>query len=163
MGTDNILIAGTNRPVQKQRFTKGWTKARRVRFLDHVAATCNVREATEVVGLSQASVYALRRRDPGFAEQWRMALLAGYDRLEAELLRKAISALDDVAIGDPDKVVGGPISVEQAMRILDRHQNFARSKGPMVRETRVHATQAETDAELLKRLKTLKRRHERRA
>ncbi len=163
METGSILIAGGSRPIQKQRFTKGWTKARRERFLDHVAATCNVREATEIVGLSQCGLYALRRRDPAFAEQWRMALLAGYDRLEAELLRKAISALDGIAIGDPDKVVAGPVSIEQAIKILDRHQHVLRASGSAVRESRHHATQAETDAELIKRLKALKQRHEKRA
>ncbi len=155
-------MTGANRPIQQQRFTKGWTKERRERFLDHVAATCNVREATEIVGLSQCGLYALRRRDPVFAEQWRMALLTGYDRLEAELLRKAISALDGVAIGDPDKVIAGPVTIEQAIKILDRHQHVLKS-GSAVRESRHQATQAETDAELIKRLDAMKKRHEKRA
>jgi hypothetical protein len=155
---ESIVIAATNRPLQKQRFTKGWTKARRERFLDHVAATCNVRAAAEEVGMSQCGLYALRRRDSEFAEQWRMALLAGYDRLEAELLRKAISAMDGVAIGDPDKVVAGPVSIEQAIKILDRHQHVLRASGSAVRESRHRATQAETDAELIKRLTALKKR-----
>ncbi len=123
MAREEVLTTGTNRPVQTQRTAKGWTPSRREQFLDHVAATCNVRAATEAVGLSQASVYALRRRDAAFAAQWRMALLAGYDRLEEMLVSKAIAVLEGVAVGDPDKVVCGAISVEQAIKLLDRHRS----------------------------------------
>jgi hypothetical protein len=163
MGKDVIVLAGTNRRIQQQRFTKGWTQARRERFLDHVAATCNVREATEVVGLSQAGLYALRRRDPVFAEQWRMALLAGYDRLEAALVRTAIAALDGVAVGDPDKIVCQPVTVEQAIKLLDRHQAMIGRRGTIPRDHARRATQEETDAMLLERLKAFKRRLEREA
>lgn len=161
MAREQVLTTGTNRPVQQQRTDKGWTPTRRERFLDHVAATCNVRAATEAVGLSQASVYALRRRDAAFAAQWRMALLAGYDRLEEMLVAKAISALEGVAVGDPDKVVSGAISVEQAIKLLDRHRSVVKG-GTGHRESQLRATQAETDAMLIARIKSMRGKQERR-
>ncbi len=162
MEQEKVLTSGGRRPVQQQRIAGGWTPSRRAQFLDHVAATCNVRAATEAVGLTQASVYALRRRDVAFAEQWRMALLAGYDRLEEMLVSKAIAALEDVPVGDPDKVVTGPISVEQAIRLLDRHQALVKA-GAGRREAQLRATQAETDAMLIKRIKAMRGKLERRA
>ena len=162
MAREEVLTSGGNRPVQQQRTHKGWTPSRRERFLDHVAATCNVRAATEAVGLSQSSVYALRRRDPAFAAQWRMALLAGYDRLEEMLVSKAISVLEGVAVGDPDTVVCGAISVEQAIKLLDRHRSIVKG-GSGHREQRYRATQAETDAMLIARIKAMRGRQERRA
>ncbi|MDJ0278947.1 hypothetical protein QLH51_19350 [Sphingomonas sp. 2R-10] len=162
MDREEVLTSGGNRPVQKQRIAAGWTPSRRERFLDHVAATCNVRAATEAVGLSQASVYALRRRDPAFAEQWRMALLTGYDRLEAILVSKAIAALEGVQVGDPDAVVAGAISVEQAIKLLDRHRAVVRP-GSGRREAQLRATQAETDAMLIARIKAMRGKQERRA
>ncbi|KQN80122.1 hypothetical protein ASE90_09995 [Sphingomonas sp. Leaf67] len=161
MEREKVLTSGGRRPVQQQRIAAGWTPSRRAQFLDHVAATCNVRAATEAVGLTQASVYALRRRDVAFAEQWRMALLAGYDRLEEMLVSKAIAALEDVPAGDPDKVVTGPISVEQAIRLLDRHQALVK-QGTGRREAQLRATQAETDAMLIKRIKAMRGKLERR-
>lgn len=162
MAREQVLTTGSNRPVQQQRMDKGWTPSRRERFLDHVAATCNVRAATEAVGLSQASVYALRRRDPAFAAQWRMALLAGYDRLEEMLVSKAIAVLEGVTVGDPDTVVCGAITIEQAIRLLDRHRSIVKG-GSGHREQRSRATQAETDAMLIARIKAMRGKQERRA
>lgn len=162
MSKEEVLAEGCSRPVQLRRATKGWTQGRREQFLDHVAATCNVRAAAEAIGLSQNSVYALRRRDPAFAAQWRMALLAGYDRLEEMLLAKAIAVLDGVAVGDPDRVVTGAISVEQAIKLLDRHRSIVKG-GSGHREQRFRATQAETDAVLIARIKAMRGRQETRA
>ncbi len=160
MDDDVVLRAGRNRVLQKRRIPGGWTKARRIRFLDHLAATCNVRAAVETVGLSMSSLYAMRRRDDAFAEEWRMALLAGYDRLEGELLRKAIAVLNDDVIGDPDHVVTGPVSVEQAIKLLDRHHAMRKKDGPPDRHQSFRATQAETDAMLMKRIRALRLQRE---
>jgi len=161
MDGEEVLTTGANRPVQKQRIAQGWTLSRRERFLDHVAATCNVRAATEAVGLSQASVYALRRRDPAFAEQWRMALLTGYDRLEAILVAKAIAALEGVEAGDPDAVVSGTIGVEQAIKLLDRQRAVVKP-GTGRRQAQLRATESETGAMLIARRKAMRGKQARR-
>lgn len=79
--------------VRKPR-ADGWTKTARATFLLHLAATCNVKASCKAAGKNLAGLYRLRARDPGFAREWELALEAGYQRLEAELLRRAMG--DDV-------------------------------------------------------------------
>lgn len=162
MEREEKLGNSARREVQIWRTSRGWTQQRRERFLDHLAATCNVTAAVEAVGLSITTVYALRRRDPAFAEQWRMALLAGYDRLEEMLLRKAIAALEGVEAGDPDKVVAGPMTVEQAIRLLNR--NSALAKPSRQRPTSFsRASEAQTNALLIQRIKAMRGKLDHRA
>ncbi len=59
-------------------------------FLDSLALGGNVRQAAEAAGGTHDSAYALRRRDPAFAEGWDAAVATVYARLEAELLARAI-------------------------------------------------------------------------
>lgn len=163
MGHELTFRGGRGRPVQMRRQKQGWTAARRDRFLDLVAATCNVRLAAEEIGLTLASVYALRRREPEFGERWRMALLAGYDRLEGELLRKSIHALEDGVDGtnDPDTLVKGPVTFDQAMSLLERHRKLlAQGERPVRRAGYKEATEAETNEALEKKLASLRRKRE---
>ncbi|KQM57910.1 MULTISPECIES: hypothetical protein [unclassified Sphingomonas] len=166
MASDSVIRSGTNRPLQRRHVTHGWTDARRATFLDHIAATCNLATSLTAVGMTKTGLYALRRRDPVFAEQLRSAMLVGYERLEAELLRKAVAAFEDGDTGGAEKgdVIVEPMSVDQAMRLLERYQTSQKgSGGPGVREVRHRATQAETDAMLLEQLRILRRQREKRA
>ncbi len=165
MDRETTIAAGTNRPVQRRCKTHGWTDTRRAKFLDHLAASCNVLASCEAVGMTKPGLYALRNRDPVFAGQFRAALLVGYERLEAELLRKAVALFEgDVASGDGqcDAVVG-QITVDQAIKLLDRHHAVLKRDDTARREIPHRATQAETDAMLSARLKALKLRHEAKA
>lgn len=51
-----------------------WTHESRVRFLDHLAASGDVRAAARSCGLSRQSVYRLRARDRVFAQAWDVVL-----------------------------------------------------------------------------------------
>ena len=62
-------------------------------FLDHLAMTSNVAASARAAGVSSARAYALRRRHPGFHDQWQAALAEGFARLEAELLAEALRAV----------------------------------------------------------------------
>ena len=66
-----------------------WTTDKRARFLAHLAATCNVSASAKAVGIHNANVYALRRRDPDFAAAWAEAIEAGYARIEMMLIERA--------------------------------------------------------------------------
>lgn len=68
----------------------GWTQRRRAKFLALLRDTCNVREAARSVRLSVTGAYDLRRRDRGFAQEWKEALEEGYAELEMALLRQSI-------------------------------------------------------------------------
>jgi len=68
-----------------------WTNARRRKFLEHLARTCNVAASARVAGMATNSPYALRNRDAAFAEAWDQALMEGYDRLEASMFDRAMN------------------------------------------------------------------------
>lgn len=161
------MIGGQNRrPVQVKRVRKdGWTKARRARFLDRLALTCNVRLAAQAAGKPAASAYVLRRRDAGFAELWRDALEAGYERLETELLARALGNVNAIEPGESDVEDEGEIDTELALKLIGRHRAEARGTGrPTSRARSRHvATEEETNAALLRKLAILRRQMEARS
>ncbi|MEM8696479.1 MAG: hypothetical protein AAGE05_10700 [Pseudomonadota bacterium] len=58
-------------------------------FLETLAETSNVCEAARRAGMITATLYRLRRKDPGFARRWLAALDEGYEELEMEMLARA--------------------------------------------------------------------------
>lgn len=135
-----------------------WTVARRIAFLDHLAVTCNVVQSAKAVGSSPSGAHALRLRDADFAAQWRLALDAGYQQLEAKLLALALGHGDDGAvIGDPSAIVAGPFDPVAAFTLL-RHQHAMRVGSATRAETRTtpfafkHVAIEEVHAALLAKL-----------
>lgn len=59
-------LGGSNgRKVQKRETrADGWTKARRILFLDTFAATCNTALAVRKCGMNESGLRALRIRKP---------------------------------------------------------------------------------------------------
>jgi hypothetical protein len=70
-----------------------WTAERRALFLAELAATSNVTKSAKAAGMSDAQVYAERRRNAGFRDAWTEALSEGYARLEFMMLERANAAL----------------------------------------------------------------------
>ncbi|RZM10081.1 MAG: hypothetical protein EOP67_68960, partial [Sphingomonas sp.] len=93
VGTNGDMVVASGR---RRRATltavspRGWTMAKRERFLDTLAATAHVKMAAAAAGINRTNAYRLRRRDPVFAELWLQALELGYQRLEDELLSLAL-------------------------------------------------------------------------
>jgi len=86
----------TPRPIRRD----GWTPQRRQQFLEMLAAGFDVRRACAGVALSRQTAYALRRREPAFAQAWdgalRSARAAEDERFLAmlsERLRRTMSEL----------------------------------------------------------------------
>ncbi|MBA3880188.1 MAG: hypothetical protein C0500_10790 [Sphingobium sp.] len=123
--TDKIS-SGKDRPIQRRTPRRdGWTNAKRRAFLNTLAATANVAQATRGVGLKPHAAYSLRRRDPAFAELWQTALQTAYARLEGEVLARALgtSTVDEEV--DADRAVeeaafAKPIDPEVALKVLAR-------------------------------------------
>lgn len=121
--------------LRAQRAT-GWTKAKRATFLDHLAATCNVRRSAAAAGIPTPNVYALKRCDPAFAALWAAALEAGYEQIETQLLARAIGAnpagLGESAGGDdPPAPDGDAFDPQLAIKVLAaRGQRPGRPRGP---------------------------------
>jgi hypothetical protein len=168
------LRGGKARQIQRARMTAmHFDAGKRRTFLEVLAATCNVRLASEACGIANANIYLTRRRDAAFAAEWEAALASGYARLEAEALRYALervpAALDPHDAGsDPaarDTVAGSAAAalVERrasdadlrfVLATLDRYARAVKG-GRAVRVAR--PSEAETDARLLKLLDTLER------
>jgi hypothetical protein len=70
-----------------------WSAEKRSLFLAELAATSNVTKSAMAAGMSDAQVYAERRRTPAFREAWTDALSEGYARLEFMMLERANDAL----------------------------------------------------------------------
>ncbi|MEP9400376.1 hypothetical protein [Sphingomonas sp. VNH70] len=158
------IVVARNRPLQRRIKTHGWTEARRKAMLEELAASCNVEASCRAIGMSKGSFYKLRARDADYSEQCRQAMLAGYERLETELLRKAIATVEDEPGDDaPGGVLVGQMTVEQAMRLLERFQYNRNKDATPRRQGWSRATQAETDAMLAQQIKALKKRHENKA
>lgn len=160
---DMIRRSRTGAPSVQRERGNNWTASRRAAFLGQLAATCNVTKACEAVGMHPCGAYRLRLRDSVFAGQWHDALLTGYDRLEAALLRRAMDAVE-LPQGDAiDGPIDGPIDVRTAIDLLKMHharQNASQNgrpraaTGPAVRR----ASEAETDAAILKQLAIIDKR-----
>ncbi len=101
-------------------------------FFVALAETSNIADACTVAGVSQSKVYALRRRDPGFAEKWAEALCEGYDNLELEVLHRLRS-------GKPDDA---KYNYTAAVRLLARHRDTVSQH----RAQRAHVSAAEVRA-----------------
>jgi hypothetical protein len=161
----------SGKPHKRER-RDGWTAKKREVFLDVLAATCNVSRAAGAVGMSTTGLYQLRLRDGGFAALWAEALELGYQRLEDELLARALgTGGSDPAVelrnpegerADPVPELVGPFDPDLAMRILKLRASIGPGRPG---RARAKPSQAEVDAELMRRLdalaESLKRKEER--
>jgi hypothetical protein len=174
-------IAKTNAGAMQVRAARhdGWTAKRRAGFLDVLATTCNVSRAAAAVGMSTAGARLLRARDGEFSRLWEEALAQAYHRLEDELLARALGQVRDVDNpgqdrGDPEggTEAGSDAGTEAktgagtgafdpvlAMNILKMRDGAGRGRA---KKAPPRATQAEVDAELMKRLDEIARRLEKR-
>lgn len=121
-GEELVVRGSRGRRVQLSRAReRQWTARVEARFLDHLAASCNVRAACRASGLSIKSAYDHRARWPEFARRWQAAVEIGYDRIEGALVNNAILMLE----GDPPDPTAPmpPMSVAQAFQLIHMHQN----------------------------------------
>jgi hypothetical protein len=82
-------------PIAAALSHRGWTPARKVQFLDHLAHDGAVRAACGRVGMSREAAYQLRRRDAAFARAWDAALMLAR-AVSAEVLEcRAIRGVEE--------------------------------------------------------------------
>ena len=129
------------------------TPEAREHFLAQLSLTAHVGQSAAAAGVSPQAVYQLRVRDAGFAEEWRAALLAGYDRIEAALIRKALGVRDDPSFGDE-----GEIDVSAAIMLLDRHRGTVEKAAKQRKEAAYRAPRDGAAATLLAKLSAHARR-----
>lgn len=159
MGTHRAVIADGYSAFEGRKWVR-WTAKMRESFLDHLAATCNVKASAEYIGVDPVSVYVLRRRDAKFADAWGEALALGYEMLETLLVGQALSGDDGDVLNCGAETRSGPVTVDLAMRLLTMHRNATgkpRRGGP----ARQFADPEETDKALMKKLAAIEARRAR--
>lgn len=152
-------------PVQMRRKAPHrFDRRRRDQFLKVLAATCNVGFAVRAANVSYSTAYKTRRTDPAFAAEWQVAIAAGYERLEAALISRALGTdgadLSRLDFSNPEAILPeAGIDTELAMKLLTRHRATAEGRPRVIPRRAV--TAAETNAALTKQLELLRRRIER--
>lgn len=131
-----------------------WTKAMRADFLDHLAATCNVKASAAAIGVNPASVYALRRHDPAFVAEWDKALDHGYQLLETMLVGHALTGNGGQQVDDGVPAFG-KVEVDTALRVIAARRSIGADRTRRGETPRPRATKAETDAAILKKLNAI--------
>lgn len=164
-----VVRPADGRELQARRTrADGWTEAKRAAFLDHLAATANVEFSCKAVAMDPSGVFRLRRRDADFAEQWDAALDTAKARLRAMLIERSMGGgaaavhgegecLPDAAPPPPD---ARAMDTALALTVLRLHQEPIAQKRGGAHMRR--ATKEETDAAIVKKLKALRKRLERR-
>ncbi|WP_298470304.1 hypothetical protein [uncultured Erythrobacter sp.] len=112
-----MAARGQNRTKIKQQLKEGengpLNRHWRGVFLDFLAESSNVTKAAEEAGINPSRAYKVRREEPEFAKQWRVALLEGYEHLELETLRR-------LRVGT--KADGPKFDIANALRLLVLHR-----------------------------------------
>jgi hypothetical protein len=157
---ETIVARGKNGPQVRKKRCGGWTAAKKKRFLEALAATCNVRRACASVKMSDRGAYAERARDPEFREDWQTTLESARGVLQTMLIeRSGRGSRAPAAEDDEDETpFDDPATMDTrlALILLKQHQGgdtrWRGSRPPR------YATREETDAQILARLKILARR-----
>lgn len=143
IGGSGARVGQAGRRVQIARARlRQWTPRAEARFLQTLAATCNVKAACAEVGLTPASAYAHRERWPGFARRWDEALDAGCVALEAALLEAACNPFSAADAPLPGAEEGGDagagpggtpriaaMDAQQALHLLYMHKRYEPRRG----------------------------------
>lgn len=154
------------RPQLRAVPARGWTKAKRQTFLDHLAAACNVTASAKAAGMKARGVHQLRQRDPAFAALWREALDAGYEVVEERLLCHALRGSDAAREDNPDDVDGtravvpqAPFDTHLAMAILaQRNRQYPDKRHGGGRPVYKQVSAEEVEQVLLRRLAAIEAR-----
>jgi hypothetical protein len=82
--------------AEEKKIDLRWTTGLRKKFIRLLAETYDVEAACAETGLSWPDICTLRVKHPDFAAAFDEVIAAGYDRLEAKLLREAGVGRDEV-------------------------------------------------------------------
>lgn len=133
-----------------------WSQEAERVFLEHLAATCNVRAAADAAGFSTTAIYNRRMKWPGFREAWARAVEQGFARLETQLIETASASLSG---GDFD---GGReverCSFAEALNLYKLHLPAVRGGAPHRFDARSRPLDPDAvRASLLKKIEMIER------
>ena len=136
-------------------------------FLETLAATANVKLASDTVGISDTSIYSRRMKSDLFADKMDAALEHGYERLETEMLESATASLDPTQLM-ADWIEGATQRPSPLLRMnfeqVIIRLGLYRKRVTLREDRRAHNRRVyraeETDAEITKLIAQLNRRAE---
>ncbi len=161
-GDHDVAVGRQDGKPQRRRKPKAnaFSPEKRQLFLDALAYTCNVRLAAEHAGIDVTTAYYHRARDPAFVQQWRDALAAGYDTLEALVLEHG-GAGQPLEPPDPTRAAAGapPFDFDRALTVLRQYRSARDGDSRLRRGIRpIAATRDETNAALRRALAAARKR-----
>ena len=119
-------VGGGKRVQIARARLKQWSPRVEERFLETLAATCNVRAACAEVGMAASSAYDHRRRWRAFAERWDEAIEIGYSRIECGLIEHACNLFSGE--GPPVLKPVPEMTVFEALQLLHMQAPGARDR-----------------------------------
>ena len=159
---DGAVQVAPQRGRVLQRRTFGhvrFTPARRRNFLAHFASNADVRASAADAGVSAATVYYTRRKDPDFASEMEETLREAYRRLEEESVRQRLAAQKALREAPEVPASEAAAEFERVLKLLQRIDRRGARGGSVEagrRPTEHHAwTFEEAIAALDKRLRFL--------
>lgn len=154
-------IGGRRRVQIARARLKQWDARAEDRFLEVLAATCNVKAGCAAVGLTAASAYEHRKRWPAFAARWDQVVAWSSERIECGLLQAGANLYSSDEV--PMDVPITEMTAEQALMTLRLHRQSPRpGRRPPGRPPRV-ASLEEATAAIRKALAKYERQQARRA
>jgi hypothetical protein len=119
------MVETRNAGGPAQPLAERWTSEKRTAFLAHLAQSCDVRGACRKIGMTPDGLYRERQRNPSFRAAWQTALAQGYDMLELEMLRRAMTGVvrtvtTTAAKGKRTRTIEYPDTVELNLLALHR-------------------------------------------
>jgi hypothetical protein len=133
-----------------------WSAAAEAVFLEHLAATANVRASADAVGFSTVAIYKRRMAEAGFAGRWQRALEQGVARIEMALVHSAAASLEGTPIAGDHPIPA--MSVVDAMNVVRLHRAAVHGGKPQLYGRRMELPDIEeVRAEILRKVAVLER------
>ena len=135
-GTKNTLVLETGKRKRRVRPShRNWTKAKERKFLEGLAACCNVKLAAKLAKVGTSAAYVRRQKNAAFRAAWETALATGYAQLELMMLERALHGVEKVVIArDGTKTVMREYSDRVALALLRMHRDTAKTADEPVDE-----------------------------
>jgi hypothetical protein len=96
-----------------------WSRKREEIFLAELAASANVRRASEAAGLSRNAFLARRRKDPHFAAAWDAVVEMARVEARSFLAESMTRTFDPLALPDPESSPMPRVSIAEAIKIAE--------------------------------------------
>lgn len=97
-GRELVLGGHRGHPQQRKGRPTDWSQAKRDKFIEALADSCNVSLAARTINRSISNVYKQRTTNAEFRAAWDQALAVGYSRLEMMMLERALHGVEKVIV-----------------------------------------------------------------